>query len=409
MKMAGHTNSGWPNRLHSVLLFLAGFGAVYYAFALLQLGQAFGEDGLSMGLVNRDFANVWMGARLWIEQSVTDLFVQDAYMARLQQVFCPDYPLHAWSYPPHALLLIWPFGFFEYRSGLLIYWLAGLVAFVFAVLELRRSTNTTGDRGLLIAAATAFALLAIETTQNGLYTAAMLLLGFAWSRSRVVLAALAFALLTTKPQLGILLPLWMLADRNWRLIAWTSGLTIALVALSIALVGVEAWSGFLERTLPNQRLVMSDWYGVFLPMMATVFGAGRVLGLEATTAYMLHWPVAAASFALFGYLVWRLRDAGLRFVSVMSATFLISPYAFNYDMGALVVLAALAAGDSGNGLTWQLRCLLGLTAVLPPLILRLGLSGLPVTPLILFATIVGLAWFAFKEHRESADMPLPAT
>ena len=405
----GTSGSGWPNRLHGMLLFLAGFGAVYYTIALVQLWHAFVADGLPMGLVSRDFANVWIAARLLLEQSVMDLFVQDVYMTRMQQVFGADYPLHAWSYPPHALLLIWPFGFLEYRTGLVLYWLAGFAAFVFAVLEVRRSSNTAGDRGLLVAASVAFVLLAIETTQNGLYTAALLLLGFAWSRSHVLLAAVAFALLTTKPQLGMLLPLWMLADRNWSLFAWTSVLTIAFVALSIAIVGVEPWSGFLERTVPNQRLVLSSWYGLFLPMMTTVFGAGRVLGLESAAAYALHWPVAAVAFATTGYLLWRLQEASLRFVSVVCATFLISPYGFNYDMGALVILAAIAAGDPRNNLTWQLRFLLGLTAVMPPLIMRLGLSGLPIAPLILLATLVGLARFAQRQHRPMGEMPLPST
>ena len=44
-----------------------------------------------------------------------------------------------------------------------------------------------------------------------------------------LLAGLAFALLTIKPQLGILVPLLLLFERNWRAIGWSAVFTVLLV------------------------------------------------------------------------------------------------------------------------------------------------------------------------------------
>ena len=397
-----------PKVLLYALLAIAALGAIYNLVALLPLLQSFAADGLPLALVNRDFANVWMAARLILDESIMDLFAQDAYMEHLGLAFGADYPLHAWSYPPHALLLVWPFGFLDYRLGLLAYWALGLTAFVFATTTLLKTRGGQEHSSLLFAAVVAFVLLGIETAQNGLFTAAFLLLGVAWARSRVILAALAFALLTTKPQLGVLIPLWMLAERNWRLLTSTTVATALFVGLSIAVFGADAWVGYIESTIPYQQFVLTDWQGIFLPMMPTPFGAGRVLGFDASTAYLLHWTVAAFSLVLVGVLLIRLEDAGLRLLAVVSGTFLVSPYAFSYDMGAMVVLAALAAGDPGNGLGGKMRALLGLSAVVPPLILRLGLTGLPVTPIVLFSLLLGLAWSARRSSVDSPASSLPA-
>ncbi len=396
-----------PRWVLNLLLVFAAFGALYNLAALVPLMRAFAADGLPLTLVNRDFANVWMAGHLVLNDATMELFAQDAYMTRLREAFGADYPIHAWSYPPHALLLAWPFGLLDYRAGLILYWGVGLAAFLFAVVTSLRSWGEGLHSRLLLAAVFAFAMLGLETAQNGFFTAALLLLGVAWARDRVVLAALAFALLTTKPQLGILMPLWMLAERNWRLLGWTAALSAAFLALSVGVFGIRAWVGYIEGTVPYQQLVMTDWQGVFLPMMATTFGAGRVLGLDAATAYSLHWPIAALSLVLVGVVLLRLEDASLRLLAVISGTFLVSPYAFSYDMGALVVVAATASADDNNALGWRLRALLGFTAVLPPMILRFGLSGLPITPLVLLLVLLGLAWSARRPRLDRPATSLP--
>ena len=105
-----------------------------------------------------------------------------------------------------------------------------------------------------------------------------------------MLAGLAFGPLTIKPQLGILIPLLLLLERDWATILWSGASTLALVALSASTFGLETWSTYLTVTIAEQRSVLTDWTGWFLSMMPTAFAAARSLGADPSLAALLQGP-----------------------------------------------------------------------------------------------------------------------
>lgn len=365
-----------------VLAFTA-LGLFSYGFEAYDLLVTLPVDGIAYMLADRDFANYWVGGRLAVSGAYLDLFSHETYFPYLQQLFGADYQIRSWSYPPHYLLLVWPLGYLDYEVAFAAFMGSTFALFAMAVVAFKREFAPTVDPRLLLVSLLGYVLMMFVTTQNGFLTSALLLFGLAWMRARPWLAGIAFACLTVKPQLGVLLPVVLLLDRNWRVIVSATVATVGLIAASVVSFGVESWMAYFTDTVAYQRFVMTDWYGIFLRMMPTVFGAARTLGLGAEAAAEIQAAVSGIAGLAVLWLLSREADRLTRAFIVLCGTFLVSPYAFNYDMGALCVGAALLAGRHLERYRVSVAGPLALIAVCSPAVMNLGRAGLPLVPPLL--------------------------
>jgi hypothetical protein len=404
------TNALQQIRTNPALACVAGLAAasfLIYALPWVWMLQTQLAHGLqTFDFPNKDFVNYWKDGRMTLAGTEHDLFTQEIYFARLQEVFGPGMEIKNWSYPPHFLLMLWPLGFMSYEVALAVFLVGTFALFAVAVHVFRANVAPQSSLAVLCCALFGYAMMQIDTTQNGFLTSAFLLFGLAWMRERPVLAGLAFACLTIKPQLGILIPVLLLWDRNWRTILWAGLFTLGLAGASMAFFGIESWQLYLTETLAYQQFVMTDWVGIFLAMMPTVFGAGRTLGFSPAAAGLLQWPVSlAAAMALF-WLLRRERDRLYRIFIVVCGTFLITPYAFNYDMGALTAVAAMLVSSPRIATHRAAATSIAAIAGLSGIVMNLGRSELPVAPL-LFAIGLGVVAWSLGQ-RSSADVRTPA-
>jgi hypothetical protein len=234
----------------------------------------------------------------------------------------------------------------------------------------------------------AYATINLNAGQNGFLTGALLLCGLAFRGHRPVLAGLAFGLLTVKPQLGLLVPLLLLVERDWATILWSAVFALGLVALSAVIFGTGAWYAYLTVTAVEQQSVLTDWSGIFIYMMPTVFGALRSLGVDPSLAAAVQWPVSILAVATAVWLFLNDRCRSGRTFALLCATFLVSPYGFDYDMGALAVAAAIILA-SRSDLDRVSAVTLTAVALLPAFVLPLGSVGAPVAPVVLAAALFG--------------------
>jgi hypothetical protein len=376
------------------------FGVIAYGPHLELFAISMLRPHLISFAVDRDFANYWVAARMVLEGSHEILFDQQRYFSHLQQMFGSGYSPHNWGYPPHFLLLIWPLGFFSYKAALVGFLVTTFAFFVLAVVFFRRKYAPESGISILVLAMLGYALVMVDAAQNGFLLSAFCLLGFAWMKERPVLAGVAFALLTVKPQLGILIPLLLALDRNWKAISWTVVFTSMLVAASAVLYGVQTWSAYLSDGISYQTgAVMTQWGGIFLRMMPTAFAGMRSLGFSAEASHLAQIP-----FSLLGVsmVVWALccdADPLRRIFAAVCGAFVVSPYAFNYDMGALVVIAAMIVAS--KRVSGQSRLLaLAIIAGLCPAVMNLGRANLPIAPLLLMAALVALVQQARHERTQ---------
>ena len=341
------------------------------------------DPGTPASIADKDFANYWMAGKLIREGLVMDLFgPHPVYFAHLTKAFGANFPWHNWSYPPHYLLFVWPLGFFTYEVAMLVF--LGATGGLFLVV-LRILARDAGP--MVWIAAGPFIAHNFWVAQNGYISASLGLGALALREKRPVFAGILLGLLTVKPQLGLLFPFLLLAERRWSMMVSAALTTVALVAASAAIFGVETWKGYLDEVLPYQAFVMRALEGTFLAMMPAFYGALRNWTVVPDVALTLHLlvavPVALVTIAAF----FKVADARYRTALLVLGTFVVTPYALSYDLGLLVPALALLAGSGTTG--WpEARhriALLSVAMFLPVVMMPLGEMYLSLAPFGLLA------------------------
>lgn len=337
---------------------------------------------ISLAWADKDFANYWIAAKLALEGGVGDVFgPHPNYFARMQAAFGANYPVHAWSYPPHYLLTVLPFGVLGYKTALIAYLLVSFLLLCGAI-RLAAPLATPPQLLLLIPAI----LTNVISTQNGFLISALLLAGLATRYDRPLFAGACIGLLTIKPQLGVLLPLLLLYERRWLVIAVATTTAVGLAAVSATVFGISSWRGYLEYILPYQTLVMYEGKGIFLHMMASMFGAMRSLEIPANTALFVHTTVAVAALGVWISSLRHLLSNWARAASTIFATFVVSPYSLNYDLIAMAAMAALWPLPDTHAPSRVLRASLLAVTTIPIMMPALGLAGWPIAPILIALT-----------------------
>jgi hypothetical protein len=144
------------------------------------------------------------------------------------------------AYPPHAAMLLLPFG--AMPSGVAIAtWLAlNLFCLVHAgeLLGLRRDL-------VLLACLPPAALLMAATAYPAGFLALIATLVVTQGHGRPGLGGLCLAMMTVHPQLAALFALLLLPFGYWRAVVAATAWTLALIAASVITVGLAGWADYL--------------------------------------------------------------------------------------------------------------------------------------------------------------------
>ena len=325
-----------------------------------------------------DFVSYWAGAQLAVDGDPAGAYD----LALHRSVELGAIPLRGalpFAYPPCFLLLLAPFGLLSYPVAAFDWVLLGFAAYCAA---LRRWAPAMPWLALSFPPL----LVNVITGQAGFLSAAALIGGLVLLPRRPLVAGLLLGLLVMKPQLGLVLPLALLAGREWRALAGAAASAAGLAALSLLVFGWTPWQAWLA----NAGLIASiaseglaGWH-----RMASVYGALRLAGSGAGLAWTLHAAVALAAAAAAALLWHRRVELEARVGALAAATALASPYLFVYDMLILVAPFLWLVGRGRHllllGLAWAILFL--------ALIQVSGLSGgpnlMPLAPIILLALIL---------------------
>ena len=243
-----------------------------------------------------DFATFWVAARQVLSGEASAIYSQAAtrlYADSLGLGWPTIFP-----YPPHALFLFLPFALLDYIPAYLAWNLATAGFFYWAA----RPWLPKGFPPAL-AVVTPAGLVCLDFGQTGLLFGGLWLLAF---RGRWA----ALALLTFKPHLGLL---GILSLRSWRAFWLATLLATGLIAASMLLFGPGLWAGFVEHTIGH---------------------AGKI---SAYKRWLFAGVTPAMGYGLWGWLPFAVAGALLlaqriNAFTAATATFLISPYGFHYDM-----------------------------------------------------------------------------
>lgn len=393
--MAFDTPRGWQfGTLIPALL--AAMTLIWFYYALTKI------EALGLVTFNSDFRIFWAAARLAIIENPLAVFDVDM----IREIHGgTDERWMTWAYPPGFLIMLLPLGALSFP----IAWVIFTVVSVLAILAATRPfTSGLVPVWLGFALAPAYAPALFMGQTSLLWTAGLLAALAAMQSDRPVLAGVFIGLLTLKPQLGILIPVALLAIGAWRTIVAATLTTIVVSLCATFVVGVDYWPEL--RAMAQQHFEVVSASVSQNDLMVSPYGALAGLGVPLSTALALQWFItllAAATVAI----AWRSPRIGfdLKAATLIVAILLSSPYLWYYE-AALLAPAALFLLRAGvlnlkmPGILLAAMMWLGLGPSLLFVILRLDTSFRYVfAPLVLLAFITCL-WAVYVRLRA----PYPA-
>ena len=330
-----------------------------------------------------DFASFWSAGWLAVQGRAAEAYdwtaLRDIQLNLLgTELFFP------WNYPPLFLLLAAALARFDYLPALFLWQGASLFL---AFLAYRRVLSTR--LAALVALGCPAVFLCLAHGQTGLLTAALLLGGVLALPRREILAGVLFGALAFKPQLGLLIPVFLAVGGYWRAFAAAAATLVALVALSIGVFGAGTWAAFVRSLGTTQAIVLANG-GAGFEKFQSVFAWARLWGSATFPAYALQ-GVYSALVTAFCVALWRSPvDMRLKGAGLLLGTLLVTPYVLDYDMVVLgAAMALIVSYGQEHGFRPWLKTTLAVAWLLPGAARSINLLiPLPVTPLLLTALLM---------------------
>ncbi|MEO0543847.1 MAG: glycosyltransferase family 87 protein [Pseudomonadota bacterium] len=326
-------NASWvdQDRLKIYPLILVGMLAAATAYVLasndglLPNGNPFGSD----------FVSFWVAAREALYADPTVAYARQTFEP-IQQSLFPEGGFFAFFYPPHFQLMLLPFGVLSFYVALLLWLVLSFVLVGWAMVRITGEVKLT----LLLALAFPAAFLNISHGQNAFLTAGLFAWGLYVLPSRPVLAGIFFGVLTFKPQLGVLIPIALLAAGQWRAIFSAVATTLVLAATSAFVLGIDVWQAFLAQTQDATNVLEQGSVG-FAKMISTYSGL-RSVGIGHGISMAIHGAVSFG-VVLVVWQVWRAKSSAshsLKCAVLMAGALIVTPFGLNYDLYLLAPAAA---------------------------------------------------------------------
>ena len=333
-----------------------------------------------------DFSNVWAAGRMALEGRAADAWSWPDHFAVQRALHGKaDVDVFGWHYPPPFLLVAAALASLPYVPALIAWQLATLVPFAWMMWRLvpRRET-------LLLVLAAPVTLICLTHGHNGFLTALLLGGGLALMDKRPWLAGLLLGCLVYKPQFALILPLLLLAARNWRAIGGATLSAGLLIGLTLAIWGWPVWQAFLDSLALTRSVVLEQgstgWHKIMSP-----FAAVRMWGGAVPLAYAVQFGASLAAATAVAWTAWRQRDPELRNALACAAVLIATPYVLDYDL--VVLLPALAFlwldGQRHGFLRWDasLMALVWLAPLLARLVAQFALVPLGLASTVIVAAI----------------------
>jgi hypothetical protein len=377
-----------------------------------------------------DFLQEWLGGYI-VTRGEYARFYDVSYAQQLQHD--PSLVGFEWNrsrylpivYPPFYYLLISPLSYLSLTVAAWI-WSALLIACLVASVLL-----VGGNKSFvpwLVPAAILFmpTVESLTSCQKGplcllILTATFVLL----SRGKSYSAGLIFGLLAFKPQLTLVIAFAMLFKREWRFIF--GGMTTGAVLVGLCgLLGMDVCRQYFEFSRGTAEYIHTGgydltkshcWYGFFTLLL----NGWDAAWIKAATAVACAATLGLLAWLLRGRLDTRLPQFAGQFSGLVLATLLLSPHLYTYDLTILLLpmflLARTGWGGAGQGSGAQHH--VGQASRLPemvflssgrrdayptiaPLLIALyalagisptlaGLTGIQLTPLLIFALLASIA------------------
>jgi hypothetical protein len=287
-----------------------------------------------------------------------------------------------WLYPPTYLILLLPLSQLPYLPSLFLWILITLTCYLLTIYYIAPKSIT-----FLIIMAFPATFYNFFCAQNGFLSASLLGMGLFLLESRPFLGGILLGFISYKPQFFILIPIALIAGKQWRALIGAASSAIGLALISVLAFGLGSWIAFY-RTIPVGYEILRNPRAV-LPKMISVFSSTLLMGGGPTLGWMLQGLIMIGAMAAVIW-VWRGGLPYLRNSLLVVSILLFTPYDFYYDL-PLLALPLAWLGWQGYTKGWlpgeQIALWLGW---LLPSLTMFYIFGiiLPIAPLVLITLII---------------------
>ncbi len=351
-------------------------------------------------LLGTDFLSFWTtGRMLHLDANPYDIA---GHIAAQQRFFARSDGFTGFFYPPSFLPFCWGLGFLGYFTALAV-WLVATGAFYLAAVQRWWKEAGLGVPLWLVAAAFPPLVIVLTHGQTSFLVAGLLGLGVWCVPSRKVLAGIFFALATIKPQFGLLVPLALLAGREWKVIAIAALGALGLAGASAFLFGREMWPAWLA--VSDTARATLDLGLVDYGKMVSVYAALRTMGAGVGPAYAVQGLVSLGVAAGVLWAGWRRSFTPGHGALLLAGAPLATPFVLDYDL-VLIAFPLLWLTSQGTCAGWRdwekLVVVLAFAgaAFARPLALHMSVPIMPIVLIALFALVLRRVSIERQDNKE---------
>jgi hypothetical protein len=305
---------GWPLTLASA------FALTIVSFTVWGFGtMVFHPKGV-------DFVSFWAAGRMVAEGHAVQAYDILAHR-RVELAVAPDTGLMPFPYPPPFLALMAPLAILPFALAFIVWVLLTGGLYAASARRLAPLPYVLANPSVLVDA---------MIGQTGLLAGALIIAGAIALAETPFAGGVLFGLMIFKPQLAVMLPVALLAGRQWRAIAGAALSSISLVLLGLILFGPSAYAGFfhmLSHYAGYLRQARWNWIE-----LASPFAFARYFGVPQSISLGIQLICAFAAASLTWAAWWQNWQTKIPILAC--ATLLASPYLFTYDAVLMIVPAA---------------------------------------------------------------------
>lgn len=239
-----------------------------------------------------------------------------------------------WFHPPHAFLFSAPLAmvpFVAVRPLWVALTLASMVGIALVAGLRRRAT-------LLMFVLSPATLAVVYFLQVSAFIALGLTTALLIAPRRPIAAGIILALLTMKPQYGLLAPVLLAATGQWRAIVYSCLATAALIVASAKAFGLETWRVFFA----SLDAAKESYLGLAYPATVSIGQAALKLGGSVDLASAAQWAFILAAAGIVA-LAGRRRDYRTAVALTLLFALAASPSAWPHDWPLVAASVAIFA------------------------------------------------------------------
>ncbi|MPW17854.1 DUF2029 domain-containing protein [Paraburkholderia sp. CNPSo 3157] len=310
-----------------------------------------------------DFAVYWSAARVAIEHGAAAIYSPE-FMRPMELAVRPYMDYTPWPYPPTFLLFVLPLGWLSFNAALITFLTASILLYVYAMHLIARPIGIPIWRYSLGFPAI---FIVIGFGQNSLLTVAIAAIALSMLPTRPVIAGAAIALLSIKPQLGILFPVALICGQRWKAFFSATFFTGLYAGICLLILGKDSFTAFYHAlgTFGSSWITQNTddiWVA-----MTSIYGVLRVAGVSAPQAYLVQCVYGALALVAI-VIIWKgSYSHQMKCAALAVATLLVSPYIIFYDLAWLAIAIAFIAADIFRNGTYKALTQIAIIAWLLPL------------------------------------------